>query len=78
MNGLKFIGGDEVQFTPTAYEGKVQRELRKIRGVLKKRCFENMQQIYRRTVMLKGDFNKVASAWVFSCKFAAYFQSTFS
>ena len=30
------------------------------RGVLKKRCSENMQQIYRRTLMLKCDFNKVA------------------
>ena len=38
--------------------------------------------------MLKCDFNKVAKAkqlywnrtlaWVFSCKFAAYFQNTFS
>ena len=30
--------------------------------------------------MPKYDFNKVArtSAWVFSCKFAAYFQNTFS
>ena len=54
--------------------------------VLKKRCSGNMQQIYRRKPMLKCDFNKVAkqlywnhtSAWVFSCKFAAYFQNTFS
>ena len=30
------------------------------RGVLWKRCSENMQQIYRRTHMLKYDFNKVA------------------
>ena len=30
------------------------------RGVLKKRCSENMQQIYRRTPMPKCDFNKVA------------------
>ena len=30
------------------------------RGVLKKRCSENMQQIYRRTPMTKCDFNKVA------------------
>ena len=45
-----------------------------------------MQQIYRRTTMPKCDFNKVAkqrywnhtSAWVFSCKFATYFQNTFS
>ena len=54
-------------------------------GVLKKRCSENMQQIYRRTPMPKCDFNKVAlqlygnltSAWVFSCKSAAYFQNKF-
>ena len=43
------------------------------RCVLGKRCSENRQQIYRRTPMPKCDFNKVASAWVFSCKFAAYF-----
>ena len=52
------------------------------RGVLKKRYSENMQQIYRRTLMLKCDFNKVAwnrtLTWVISCKFAAYFQNTFS
>ena len=41
-----------------------------------------MQQIF----MPKCDFNKVAlqrylnrtSAWVFSCKFTAYFQNSFS
>ena len=44
-----------------------------------------MQQIYRRTFIPKCDFNKVAlqlywdhtSAWVFSWKFAAYFQNTY-
>ena len=30
------------------------------RGVLKKKCSENMQQIYRRTPMPKCDFSKVA------------------
>ena len=30
------------------------------RGVLRKRCSENMQQIYRRTSLPKYDFNKVA------------------
>ena len=30
-------------------------------GVLRKRCSENMQQIYRRTPMPKCDFNKVAA-----------------
>ena len=47
------------------------------RGVLKKRCSDHMQQIYRRTLMQKCNFNKVAKhlhwnrtlGWVFSCKF---------
>ena len=30
------------------------------RGVLRKRCSENMHQIYGRTLMLKCDFNKFA------------------
>ena len=54
------------------------------KGVFKKKFFENTQQIYRRTPRPKCDFNKVAlqlywnftSAWVFSYKFAAYFQNT--
>ena len=55
------------------------------RSVLRNSCSENMQQIYRSTPMPKCDFNKVSKqlywnhilAWVFSCKFAAYFQSSF-
>ena len=55
-------------------------------GVLKKRCSENIQQIYRRTPIPNCGFNKVSkqhcwnhtSAWVFSCKFVAYFYNTFS
>ena len=35
------------------------------RGVLKKRCSENIQQIYRRTPMPKCDFNKVAKQHLF-------------
>ena len=46
------------------------------KGVVIKRCSENMQQIYSRTTMPKCGFNKVT--YVFSCKFAAYFQNTFS
>ena len=55
------------------------------RGVLTKRCSENMWKIYWSTPTPKCDFTKVAnrqlylnqtSAWVFSCKFAAYFQNT--
>ena len=45
------------------------------RGVLRKRSFGNMHQIHSRTPMPKCDFNKVA---LLSCKFAAYFQNTFS
>ena len=33
-------------------------------GVLRKRCSENMQQIYRRTPMSKCEFNKVALHFV--------------
>ena len=44
-----------------------------------------MEQIYRRPPMPKCDFTKVALqlylnrtlTWVFSCKFAAYFQNSF-
>ena len=47
-------------------------------------CSANIQQIYKRTPMRKSDFSKVAdqllcnhtSAWVFSCKFVAYFQNS--
>ena len=53
------------------------------KDVFRKRCSENMQQIYRRIFMPKCDFNKVVKqlywihtlAWVFSSKFAAYFQN---
>ena len=55
------------------------------RALPRKRCSDNLQQIYRTTRMLKCYFNKVALqlywnhtlAWVFSGKFAAYFQNTF-
>ena len=55
----------------------VQIQKQSSRGVLKKRCSENMQ----RTPMPRYDFNKFALqfywnrtlAWVLSCKFAAYF-----
>ena len=36
------------------------RQKQSPRGVPRKRCSENMQQIYRRTPMSKYDFNKVA------------------
>ena len=56
------------------------------RGVLRKRRFENMQQIYRRAPIPRCDFNKAAkqlcwnhtSTLACSYKFAAYLQNTFS
>ena len=36
-----------------------QYQMHSSKGVLRKRCSENMQQTYRRTPMLKCDFNKV-------------------
>ena len=65
--------------------GSLKWQKQPVIGVFSKRCSENMQQIYRRTLTPKCDFNKVAlqlywnriSAWVFSCKFAALFQNTF-
>ena len=54
------------------------------RGVLRKRCSENMQQIYRGTSMpnvfllAKQFYWNHTSTWVFSCKFPAYFQNTFT
>ena len=37
------------------------------KDILKKRCSENMLQIYRRTPMLKCDFNKVAKQLRYVC-----------
>ena len=36
------------------------RQKQTSRIVFRKRCSENMQQVYRRTLMPKFDFNKVA------------------
>ena len=67
-----------------ALYGKKQKQPSRI--VFRKKSFENMQQIYRRTfMMIKCGFNNVAlqlysnctSASVFSCKFGAYFHNTF-
>ena len=55
------------------------------RAVLRKRCSENMQQIYKKTLMPNCDFNKLAkqlyrnciSAWLFCYKFGVYFKNIF-
>ena len=55
-------------------------------AIQKKKVFWKYAANYRRTLMSKCDFNKVAkelywsdtSAWALSCKSAAYFQNSFS
>ena len=55
------------------------------RDVLRKRCFENIQDIYRRTPMSKYNFNKIkkqlhwnhTSAWMLFCNFFVHLQNTF-
>ena len=57
----------------------IQKQL--LRGVLRKRCSENIQPIYRRIPMPKCDFNKVdlqlywnhTLVWVFPCEFCSIF-----
>ena len=55
----------------------LKRQKQPFTVVLKKRCSENIRQIYKRTSMPKCDFSKVfalywnhTSAWGFYCKFA--------
>ena len=44
------------------------------RGILRKRCSENMQKIYRRTPMPKCNFNKVAlQLYCFAALLKSYF-----
>ena len=50
-------------------------QLQQSRGVLRKRCSKNMQQIYATALQLYWNHT---STWVFSCNFASYFQNTFS
>ena len=67
---------------PLRHEGKLGMQKQPTRGVPRKKCSENMQQIYRRTLMPKCNFNRVSRqfyknhtlAWVFSCKFCCIFS----
>ena len=66
-------------------KGPSRRGLKPCWGFLKKRCSENMQQIYSWTPITKCDFNEIVlqpywnptSGWVFFSKFVAYFQNAF-
>ena len=66
LGKLKFRASNEI------LENQKQRS----RGVLRKRCFEKMQQIYMKTPMTKCDFNHY-SAWVFSVNLLHIFRKPF-
>ena len=85
MEGLGNLITDKMIFDESLVPGKSAIQNQPSGGVPRKRRSENMRQIYRKTSMSKCDFNIVAlffknhtSARVFSCKFTAYFQNTFS
>ena len=42
------------------YSNKLALQKQALRGVLRKSCSEDMQQIYKRTPMPEYDFNKIA------------------
>ena len=84
-----FLWSDWIRYEPLGVDLKNNTILEYSilsRGFLRNSCSEIMQQIFRRTPMSKSSFNKVAKqfywncslTWVFSWKFAAYFQNTFS
>ena len=56
---IKF-SSENIKYDTRNYAISINDQKQPSRGVLKKRCCENMQQIYRRTPMPNCDFNKVA------------------
>ena len=65
-------------YNEVVYKNTSRFQKHSSRAVLRKKCSEKMQQIYRRTPMSKCDFNKNrTSAWVFSCNVDAFFQNNF-
>ena len=77
----KIISSQRVEYSSSSAFIRTAYQKQPVRDLLRKRCSENIQQIYRRTFMPKWDFNEVAfqlywnhtSAWMFSRKF----QNTF-
>ena len=75
LSNVSCIKQDQVSGVFSPWENTFNIQKQPSRGVLKKRCSENMLSIFRRTSKPKCDFNKVAlhrywnhtSAWVFSC-----------
>ena len=74
---VEIFKNDYISFSNTLNRKDANIQKQPYIGVIVKRCSENMQQMYRRTAMSKGDFNHTL-AWLLFCKFPAYFQNTFS
>ena len=53
----KFLPKNTISRFQTLHLYRLKRQKQPSRDVLRKRCSENMQQIYRRTPMPKCDFN---------------------
>ena len=62
--GIEWAQCHEIGWRQYNFSVHVQKQ--RSRFVQIKRCSENMQQIYRRTPMLKYDFNKVKSNYSLS------------
>ena len=60
VNGHQEIDGDGASSKHVLYFFHCFVQKQPPRGVQRKRCSEDMQQIYRRTPMPKCDINKVA------------------
>ena len=61
----RYLVLNQLSNNPCYYNSPIQKQPPK--GVLEKRCSENMQQIYRRAHMPNCDFNKVAIALRHGC-----------
>ena len=69
VNGHQEIDGDGASSKPVLYFFHCFVQKQPSRGVLRKRCSENMQQIYRRAPMPKCDINKVDLQHIFRTPF---------
>ena len=63
IEGTNLFGNKSLNVRFSKYQ-KQSHQMQPSRGVPRKRCSENIQQIYRRTPMPKYDFNKYACNFI--------------
>ena len=63
IEGTNLFGIKSLNIRFSKYQ-KQWHQIQPSRGVPRKRCSENIQQIYRRTPMPKYDFNKYACNFI--------------